>query len=80
MILGDNGDIYRLVGAYGSATVDANGAGQAARSSFLTFNYDISSYDASELIIPRGVDAPRLHLRRLADERPRARPTSAART
>ena len=56
-IVGDNGDIYRLVGACGSATKSANaclaGSGPDKQAlSFLTFNYDISSYDATEKIIP----------------------------
>ena len=51
VILGDNGDVYRLVGTSGSATVDANGAAKQ-QLSFLSFNYDVSSYDATEKIIP----------------------------
>ncbi|MFL5860054.1 MAG: hypothetical protein ACJ780_04640, partial [Solirubrobacteraceae bacterium] len=53
VILGDNGDIYRLVGAKGSATTDANAATKPALQ-FLSFNYDIASYDATEKIIVRG--------------------------
>ncbi|MGH3049730.1 MAG: beta strand repeat-containing protein [Gaiellaceae bacterium] len=49
-ILGDNGDIFRLVGADGSAATDANGATKSA-DAFLTFNYD--NYDTAETIVPR---------------------------
>ena len=58
-ILGDNGDIYRLVGAFGTATKDANGNAKSALA-FLSFNYDCTTagplctapYDATEQIIP----------------------------
>ena len=50
VVLADNGDIYQLVGAKGSATVDANGAAKPALS-FLRFNYD--TYSALQRIIPR---------------------------
>ena len=49
-ILGDNGNLYRLVGASGSVTKDANGATKAALA-FLAFNYD--NYSTTERIVPR---------------------------
>ena len=49
-ILGDNGNLYRLVGASGSVTKDANGATKAALA-FLAFNYD--NYSTTARIVPR---------------------------
>ena len=49
-ILGDNGNLYRLVGASGSVTKDANGAAKVALA-FLAFTYD--NYSTVERIVPR---------------------------
>ncbi|UUT36535.1 hypothetical protein [Microbacterium elymi] len=48
VIMGDNGDIYRLVGTSGSATRDAYGRAKPALA-FLTFTYDTGT----EKIVPR---------------------------
>ncbi|UZJ27067.1 hypothetical protein RHODO2019_19095 (plasmid) [Rhodococcus antarcticus] len=50
VIMGDNGDIYQLVGANGSPLVDANGQQKQALA-FLRFNYD--NYSPIASIIPR---------------------------
>jgi Ca2+-binding RTX toxin-like protein len=50
VVLGDNGNIHRLVGAFGSPTTDAYGATKAAPA-FLTFTYD--TYSTAERVIPR---------------------------
>ena len=59
-IIGDNGDIYRLVGVNGNQIAQPNGVPLAnglikTSNGFLAFNYDDATYDSSQKIVVRAV-------------------------